>query len=213
MPDAAAFAAQLRAVLPPGVSLGAADPARLHPLAQGEGIAGAVPARLAEYSAGRAAARTALLRPDQPIPMGADRAPIWPPGVVGSITHCAGLCLAIVSKDTEFQGLGLDAEPMSPVAPDLWDSILRQDEMATDGIAVLKHFVAKEAAYKAQYAVTKHLFGFHTLRLHFDGDRFSAEFCAPVAPFVKGAILRGEWVSSPKYLGALVAIRSPAPGV
>lgn len=206
MPDAAAFATALRAVLPRGTNLGQADPSRLHPLAQGEGPPGAVPARLAEFSAGRAAARIALQHPDQPIPIGPDRAPIWPSGLVGTITHCAGLCLAVVGKSSDFRGLGLDAEPDMPLAADLWSTILRGDEAPSDHHSALVHFVAKEAAYKAQHCISKRLFGFHTLRLTFNQDQFAAEFAEPIPPFAKGDRLRGDILRAGGYLGAFVAV-------
>lgn len=206
MPDAAGFAVALRAVLPPGVNLGQADPARLHPLAKGEGLPGAMPARLAEYSAGRAAVRAALQNPDQPILTGPDRAPVWPRGLVGSITHCAGLCLAIVGKCEFYQGLGLDAEPDVPLEPGLWTTILRGDEVVSDHHSALAHFVAKEAAYKAQYGISKRLFGFSTLRLTFEKDRFQAEFVEPIPPFAKGTCLGGQILRTGGYLGAFVAV-------
>lgn len=207
MPDAAAFALALRAMLPPGVNLGQADPSHLHPLARGEGLPGALPARLAEFSAGRAAARIALHHPDQSIPIGPDRAPIWPAGLVGSITHCAGLCLAIVGKSLEYQGLGLDVEPDIPLAADLWSTILREDETPSHDHSALVHFVAKEAAYKAQYSISKRLFGFHTLRLTFKENQFEAEFAEPIPPFEKGDRLRGRILRAGGYLGAIVTLR------
>ncbi len=217
MPDrmvqgAAAFASALRAILPPGVTLGQADPARLYPLAIGEGLPLAVPKRQAEFSAGRAAARAALRRPDQPLPVGPDRAPIWPAGRVGSITQCAGLCLAVVARSTDYRGLGLDAEPMEPMDPALWPQILHPDENVSDGLAALAHFVAKEAAYKAQFVLTKQLFGFQTLRLNITGDSFEAEFTEPVRPFDQGDRLPGTILRAGGFIGAMVALKPPLPG-
>ena len=212
MPEAAgaaAFATALRAVLPPGVTLGQADPARAHALLPGEALPRALPARLAEFSAGRAAARMALGRPDQALPMGPDRAPVWPADSVGSITHCAGLCLAIAGRAADFQGLGLDGEPDLPLDPTLWDTVLRPDEQAPDGLAAMAHFVAKEAAYKAQYPLSRHLFGFQTLRLTFAGDHFRASFAQAVPPFAKGHILQGRMIRAGGYLGALVTLPQP----
>ena len=206
MLDAAAFAAALRAILPPGVSMGQADPMRLHPLAVGEALPGAVPARLAEFSAGRAAARLAFQHPGQSLPIGQDRAPVWPAGSVGSITHCAGLCLAVVAKQDDFQGLGLDAEPEVALESGLWPTILCEGELAPDGIAALAHFVAKEAVYKAQYAQSKQLFGFQAIRLAFTEDHFEAEFQTPVPPFEKGARIPGHILRAGGYLGAFVAL-------
>lgn len=217
MPDratkgAAAFAVALRAVLPPGITLGQADPSRLYPLARGEGLPLAVPKRQAEFSAGRAAARAALQRPDQPLPIGPDRAPIWPDGRTGSITHCTGLCLAIVGRTADYQGIGLDAEPEVAMDAGLWDQILHPDEVARDGLDALAHFVAKEAAYKAQSGISKQLFGFQTLRLTICGDGFEAAFTEPVPPFATGQSLAGKLLRAGGFLGAVVVIRQPVPG-
>lgn len=206
MLDAAAFAAAVRAVLPQGVALGKADPSRLHPVAACEVLQGAVPKRLAEFSAGRFAARAAFADPDIVLPVGADRAPVWPDGSVGSITHCAGLCLAVVGKSDTYWGLGLDAEPDHPLEEEIWDSILRRDEVNRDGSQALAYFVAKEAAYKAQYAVTRHLFGFNTLRLIFEDNQFVAEFVDEIGPFSKGHRLCGSMIRAGGYLGAFVAL-------
>lgn len=217
MPDrepqgAAAFAVALRAVLPPGIALGQADPSRLYPLAQGEGPGLAVPKRQAEFSAGRAAARAALRRPDQPLPIGPDRAPIWPEGSTGSITHCAGLCLAIVGRTAAFQGIGLDAEPEVAMDDALWDQILHPEEVARDGLDALAHFVAKEAAYKAQFGISKQLFGFQTLKLSIHDDDFEAVFAEDISPFKTGYRLAGRLLRAGGYLGAVVVIRQPLPG-
>lgn len=214
MPDAAgrgaaAFATALRALLPPGVGLGQADPARLYPLLAGEGLPGAVAKRLAEFSAGRAAARAALHLPQQALPIGPDRAPLWPDGHVGSITHCTGLCLAIAARSADFQGLGLDAEPEVALDAALWDQILRPDEAAPDGLVALAHFVAKEACYKAQYGTSRQIFGFHTLRLDVRGDDFKAEFMEEIPPLRKGQTVQGRLIRAGGYLGALVALGQP----
>lgn len=211
--DATAFARHLRAHLPPNVSLGQADPSRLYPLVPGETLPPSVPKRLAEFSAGRHAARSALSLPDLPLPIGSDRAPIWPPGRLGSITHCAGLCLAIVGQTQAYQGIGLDAEPEVPMRKDLWDQILRPEELAADGLDALVHFVAKEAVYKAQYNVSKQAFGFQTLRLSFTGDRFVSMFMEEVPPYAQGAVLNGVVLRAGGFCGALVTIRQAAPDV
>ena len=204
--DAAAFAAALSAALPPGVRLGQADPSRLHPLLPGEALPRVVPARLAEFSAGRAAARAALGLPAQALPRGPDRAPQWPRGWQGSITHCRGLCLAVAGPSDTWQGLGLDAEPEAALDAALWDTILRPDEPAQDGWAALAHFVAKEAAYKAQYALSRRLIGFHDLRLDIAQDRFRATFTTEVPPLPRGHVLQGRMIRAGGYLGALVAL-------
>ena len=42
--------------------------------------------------------------------MGEDRAPQWPHGIVGSITHGAGWAGVVVARQSEWRGLGLDIE-------------------------------------------------------------------------------------------------------
>jgi 4'-phosphopantetheinyl transferase EntD len=204
MPD---LATALRPLLPGGVTLGQAAAAL--PLMPGEAIGAAVPARLEEFALGRTAARAALSALGQApvaIAAGADRAPVWPEGVTGSITHCAGACLAVAGHSRQWAGLGLDAEPLSPLDPDLWPGLLARGEDLRDGMQALALFVAKEAAYKAQYALSRQLFDFATLRLTWTGDRFAAAFTRPVPPFAAGAVLSGQVVRTARHLAALVAI-------
>jgi 4'-phosphopantetheinyl transferase EntD len=204
MPD---LATALRPVLPDGVTLGQAAAAL--PLVPGEAIGSAAPARLEEFALGRTAARAALAALGQgpvAIPAGTDRAPVWPEGTTGSITHCAGACLAVTGHSRQWAGLGLDAEPLRPLEPDLWPALLAEGEDLRDGMQALAHFVAKEAAYKAQYPLSRQLFDFATLRLTWAGDRFAAAFTHPVAPFAKGAVLSGQVVRTARHLAALVAI-------
>jgi 4'-phosphopantetheinyl transferase EntD len=198
MPDLARLAAAARGILPPGVAVAAADPGTLYPLLPGETLPGAIPARLREFSAGRHAARTALAalgQPVQPIPQGDDRAPVWPVGLGGSITHTRRACLAAV---TTGPGLGLDLEDDAPLPPDLWPTILLPEEslwaqaQPDPGFAARLVFSAKEAAYKAQYPISLTLFGFDTLALTLTDTIFTARFRRPVGPFAQGHTLHGR---------------------
>lgn len=203
MPD---LLAALRRALPQGVAVAASDGSGLWP---GEEIGAVVPKRLAEFTAGREAARAAMRalgHAAAAVPVGPDRAPVWPIGLTGSITHCAGACLAVVAETRRWAGLGLDVEPLAPVPADLWPTLLAEGEAVADGTAALALFVAKEAAYKAQYALSRQLFDFQTLRLHWQGDGFSAVFTRPVPPFVAGAALSGQVTRSQGHFAAFVAI-------
>lgn len=200
MPDPDALAGAARRLLPPGTAVGAADPRRLWPLWPGEDATGMVPARRAEFSAGRHAARAALAALGQPacaLPQGADRAPLWPAGLAGTITHSATACLAAVA--TGRPGLGLDLEPDEPLDPALWDIVLTTDERARvaaapdPGLTAKLIFSAKEAAYKAQYPLGRRLFGFEVLKVACAGPQFTATFRQPVPPFAAGHVLQGRW--------------------
>src|SRR5271169_2601616 len=85
-----ALAAELRA---PG------DPSLLLP-AEAQALSKAVLKRVQEFAAGRLCARALLAEfgiHDFPIKVADDRQPVWPETLVGSITHTAGLCAAVVA--------------------------------------------------------------------------------------------------------------------
>lgn len=202
MPEEVLLSA-LRGLVPAGLGCGCADPGRDHALLPGEALPHALPARLREFAAGRAAARAAMAEiglPPVAVPQGADRAPVWPVGVVGSITHTAGACLAVVGLSHGFAGLGLDLEEATPLPRDLWDTILLPDEQMAlmrlapeaRGLAAKVAFSAKEAAYKAQYPVSQTLFGFEQMTVAVEQAGFVARFAGPIAPFAAGAEIAGR---------------------
>lgn len=213
------LAALLRRAMPIGVVLGVADMTRAMPLWPGEVIAPAVKKRQAEFAAGRAAARAALAKLGHSlaaIPVGPDRAPIWPAGVVGSISHCDGACMAVLAEARNFAGLGLDLEPCLPIAENLWPSLMRPEEFAAvaclphaqRGTQVLRLFVAKEAVFKAQYAVTKAMIGFDEVSVSFFDQCFSASLINQVAPFAPRYAIAGKTVATDEFMAALAWIAS-----
>lgn len=167
-------------------------------------VAGAVPARRAEFAAGRAAARDALValgeRPVA-IPMGEDRAPVWPPGVAGSLTHTGVLALAAVARADAMMALGLDAEPDERLPGDVFDTICRVEErrwlrrQVDPSRWARLIFAAKEAAYKCQFPQSHTIFGFECLSVQPDpmAGTLEARFVTPVPPFEEGAVLRGRF--------------------
>src|SRR5689334_18679792 len=73
----------------------------------------AVEKRVREFTTARTCARRALGKlglPAAPILRGPNRAPSWPPGVVGSITHCRGYRAAAVALQRDVLTVGIDAE-------------------------------------------------------------------------------------------------------
>ena len=212
MPELARLAAAARGILPPGVAVAAANPGTLYPMLPGETLPGAIPARLREFSAGRHAARTALAalgHPVRPIPPGDDRAPVWPLGISGSITHSRTACLAAA---TTGPGIGLDLEDDTPLEADLWSTILIPEEQRwalaqpNPGQAAKLIFSAKEAAYKAQYPVTLALFGFDTLALQVADAAFTATFQRRVGPFAAGHTLHGRHIRAERHILTAVTL-------
>ena len=197
MPDLAGLAACARALLPPGTGIGATDPRDRHPAFPGEDIAG-VPLRLAEFRAGRAAARAAMAElglPTFAVPVKDDRAPRWPAGLCGSISHSETLCLAAVAVLSPLRGIGLDLEEDGPLEEDLRTAILRPEENHVSAEEAMLIFSAKEAAYKAQYPMSLCLFGFDALSVSLDhaNRSFTARFTTEITPFPMGYVLHGRY--------------------
>ena len=200
--DAAGLRALAREVLGPGVALGLCRigdrtaRALHHPeLAQ---MGGATPARVLEFVAGRVAARAAMGR-DVPVLMGTDRAPLWPEGVVGTITHGAGWALAAVA---DAGPLALDLEPDADLPGDVWDIVLSGAESAwalrqpEPGRAARLIFSIKECAYKAQYPRSRSIFDFDRFAVEVDDGGFLARFTEDTGPFPRGFAMRGHYQRS-----------------
>jgi 4'-phosphopantetheinyl transferase EntD len=90
---------------------------------------------------------------------GERREPMWPAGVTGSISHAAGLAVAVTAPTTHgVAGLGVDIEPAEPLDAELWAHVLTPAERALceasdddRGLHATRIFSAKEAAFKAVY--------------------------------------------------------------
>jgi 4'-phosphopantetheinyl transferase EntD len=177
-------------------SLSAADPRDLWP-AERQAVTGAVAQRLAEYAAGRQAARTALMAlglPPVALPMGPDRAPIWPDGIAGSIAHAAGLAVAVARPGAP---LGVDVEDDSPLPEDLWPTLTSPEERAAfpqgdTGQQVRRVFAAKEALFKAQPQGARAMFGFDAVRVTLVENGFDAQFLTNAGAFRSGETFRGR---------------------
>lgn len=191
---AAVFGDQARVAC---VEVAAADVSALHPVEK-SAIARAVPSRQSEFAAGRLAARTAMTR-DIPIPMAADRAPVWPEGIAGSITHAGGWAIAVISNADRL--VGVDLEVDEPLPPDVFETVLTPSERLwintqpnpPQWARII--FSVKECAYKAQYARSGQLFGFEMFEVTLDqaAGSFTATFQAHAAPFASGDQLSGRF--------------------
>jgi enterobactin synthetase component D len=113
---------------------------------------------------------------DTEVRVGSHREPIWPTGVVGSISHVEGLAGAVVADSAHFDGVGIDLERIA-----LGDAQVALREVALDAteLALLTEargtltldecvtiaFSAKESLYKACYPTVQRLFGFDAVRV------------------------------------------------
>lgn len=194
-PALQALGQRAAALLPRAVVVAAArpcDPATLH-AEERAGIAAAIPARQREFAGGRAAARIAqhvLTGAARPVLMGPDRAPVWPQGLRGAITHAGDLCLSAVTDDPAIAALGIDLEPDDPLPPEVLAEVLLPGDDPQHARLV---FSAKETVFKALYPRVGHVFGFDAVRITLSEGRFTATTVAPLGPVPTGAELSGRF--------------------
>lgn len=188
--------------------IGDAQMAELHPC-EGDSIRNAIDHRRQEFAAGRKAARIAIGQ-NVAIDVAPDRAPIWPSGIVGSISHDTSWACAVVHREAKM--VGLDVEDCSDLPQEIWDTVLSASEAAwcraqpQPGLIAKAIFSIKEACYKAQYPLTKTIFGFEMFQVALSGDAFQAVFQSDVGPFAKGDRLAGKLSIGPERIlsGVLV---------
>ena len=152
------------------------------------------------FTAGRACAREALGRlgvRDFPLCSGDDRLPLWPPGIVGSISHCRDCCGVAVARRTEIAGIGLDIEQTGRLEESLLRRICRASELEEivrltreDGAVDwgTAFFSAKESTYKCYYPLSRTILEFHDLEVFFDASQgsFRADLTRPELPAARG---------------------------
>ncbi|MEW1838826.1 4'-phosphopantetheinyl transferase superfamily protein [Nonomuraea angiospora] len=153
----------------------------------------------------------------RPILRGDRGAPTWPPGVVGSITHCAGYRAAAVAHGA--LSIGIDAEPHLPMPRGVLERTATPAEAAALDLLGLPDpgrllFSAKEAIYKAWYPLTGHWLGFLDATVTFSSPAASealGTFAAEIADHGPGrpARFEGRWLVSRGLI--LTAIAVPAP--
>jgi 4'-phosphopantetheinyl transferase EntD len=165
----------------PGIALAAVDvgavEAPLYPEEE-HAVARSVEGRVHEFRAGRHAARCALadlgLAPCA-IPRRADRRPVWPAGVAGSISHAGTLAVAAVARADIARGLGVDLEACGRVTPALHAKLFtpaerdRYAEVEAEWPTLL--FSAKEAGYKAVNPLAGQFIGFQEAEVDVDWVR------------------------------------------
>jgi len=161
----------------------------------------AVESRTREFTTARSCARRALTKlglAAAPILRGPKREPLWPPGVVGSITHCRGYRAAAVALKSDLWSIGIDAEVHDELPPGVPDHVLIEHETAwllnaPAGIhwdrAV---FSAKESVFKAWFPLTRRWLGFEDVAVTFHptNGTFDARLLV-AAPVIRGRALTG----------------------
>lgn len=169
----------LRDLFPPGVAAaelrGPGDARLLYP-AETDNLKAAVPKRVGEFTAGRLCARRALAElgiHNFAVRVGDNRQPLWPPRMIGSITHTRGFCAAVVAVEGDLRALGIDSEVVGEVPQEIWPTVCLPEERSwlaslpdskrAAGVTLI--FSAKEAFYKCQYPLTSEWLDFHDVQV------------------------------------------------
>ena len=136
----------------------------------------AIAKRRREFTAGRVCARAALLRlgiRDFPLLAAPDRSPVWPPGIVGSLSHSADYCGVAVARRDLVAGVGLDVEQARPLEGRVVSIIctpaeIRRLDTLPDlpaGLWAMIVFCAKESTYKCWHPLTRIFLDFHDVEI------------------------------------------------
>lgn len=167
-------------------------------------VARAVDKRKREFARGRSCARQALAGlgfERVSVLVGENREPLWPDGVVGSITHDNTLCVVAVGHASRYAGLGVDVEPEGALTPEvaarIWSpaEAERAEEvraLTADSAARLV-FSAKEAFYKCQYPLTRTYLGFHDVEVALGAGTFVLTLKTDSGHLPRGMRFDGVW--------------------
>lgn len=148
-------------------------------------LATAIPKRKSEFLAGRYCAQMALKKMGVDCPhtiaIGENRAPCWPDGTVGSITHSRGFASAIVAPSGLVRSIGIDSEALiaEKTANNVSGHILTDQERHDASTGLLESdrhyltlvFSAKESIFKCLYPLVQQYFDFRHARVELDPDR------------------------------------------
>jgi enterobactin synthetase component D len=136
----------------------------------------------------------------------ADGCPVWPRGLVGSISHTTGFATAAVASTREARGLGVDAEPVMSgeaaaevarlVALDDETRLVRLAAGITAVEALTLVFSAKESLFKALYPPTRRHFDYldcEIVRLDPEARRFAVRLRMPLDAVFGGSNFGGRY--------------------
>lgn len=175
-------------------------------------IAAAAPKRRNEFATARKLARQALADlglSNFEILHDSMRAPLWPHGIAGSLSHCGKRAVAAIGYRNRVGTLGIDTEDRPILPEELWPLVLTPEEQrflaglpaAQRGSLALILFSAKESLYKAQYPRTRQFMDFSELRVelvridrepHIEGT-LSCIFIRGVGPFTASSCVPGRF--------------------
>lgn len=167
-----------------------------------------LPQRRAQYFAGRLCTTRALISlgaKDTQVATSAERAPIWPQGVVGSISHSNDYAIAMTGEAKLFNYIGVDIEiRQEKIFNELASEFTSPGEqsylsslMMDYDLALLITFSAKESLFKALWPQLRFFFGFASARIIKIDDRdltFTLQLtCTLSQSICSGMLFEGQY--------------------
>ena len=179
----------------------------------------AVARRRAEYFAARSAARFLLQDAgcEEHVHTSASRAPVWPAGWCGSLSHSEEHAIAIIAPLHAGLTPGIDIEMFDDKTmretAEMFTTPQERQRLLASGLAyetaLLIAFSAKESVFKALYPQVGHLFGFEAARVSaIDATtcRLTLELTQSLSPSCpQGRQLQGHFLLKPDRVITLIA--------
>lgn len=150
-------------------------------------VSSAVVKRKSEFLAGRYCCKKALASigiHNFDVVVGENRAPKWPAGVKGAISHNSHHAMVAITERTDILGIGIDIESVmsTKTMNDIKDAILREEEhhllyvpQARAVVVSSLIFSIKESFFKAAYPSTGYYFDFDAItvdKIDYEAKRF-----------------------------------------
>jgi 4'-phosphopantetheinyl transferase EntD len=147
-------------------------------------VDGSAGKRKTDFSTGRFCAKKALEQlgiGHSQILRDSGKQPIWPAGIVGSISHSSLLTGAIVGKNSDIVSVGLDIETIGGVELNMWDILFLESEQQFLNLLNNEDrnlyptllFSLKECFYKFQYPLTRQFLEFNEVEFNMMNEQIS----------------------------------------
>ncbi len=139
--------------------------------------------RYDEFIHGRHCARLVLKElgvAEVAIGKGDNRQPLWPDGIMGSISHTQHFAAAAVGLHASYAGIGIDMESATPLEEKLFKAICRQEELdefaqlglsqEQAGMRAKLLFSIKESIYKCLWPEVRRFIDFIEMQVVLEPD-------------------------------------------
>lgn len=203
---------------------------RLHELER-RLVARAVPSRKSDFGDARWCAHEALRRwgRDEPILRGEKGMPLFPEGIVGTLSHTDGLRGALVGDAGVWRSVGLDVEKAQPLTGGVFNAVTSPLERwslsrltgseRSENLLGTVLFSAKECVYKSWFPLAGRFLDFDEAELHLEidhgfgrgavgsgdvGGTWRARLLTSPTPVEE---ITGSWVIRDSYVATVCGIR------